>query len=292
MQWPSTENPSVRTHVAILEKMRLFGFALFLLVTMCSSLAVEETVNAVQVKCGKVKFKCAMTFTFENKCSQIATVVPRCTPKNKKCTKGVSFVTKSGCTVSGTFKSTGKKQTFTQIKVSPPPLEETVDVGQVQCGKVIYQQCEMEVTYKEDCSKVSKVVPNCSPKKSKCMKGVSISFATEKGCTVNGMYKNTGKKQTMSKLAISTTTQAPTTVRPTTVPACSGGPVEWSDWGEWSTCNSSSPHIRLRNCMNSPTFSACQGEPIETAPCTQEPIHNTTGSGELSTRVSQPNMFF
>ena len=60
--------------------------------------------------------------------------------------------------VSGTFKSTGKKQTFTQITVSSPALEETIDVGQVQCGKVTYQQCEMEVTYKEDCSKVLKVV--------------------------------------------------------------------------------------------------------------------------------------
>ena len=46
--------------------MRLLGFIpLLLLVTTCSSLAVEETVNAVQFKCGKVKFKCAMTFSFE-----------------------------------------------------------------------------------------------------------------------------------------------------------------------------------------------------------------------------------
>ena len=117
--------------------MRLLGLALLLLVTPSPILAVEETVKDVQVKCGKVKFKCAMTFSFENSCSEIAKVVPRCTPKNKKCTKGVSFVTKSGCTVSGTFKSTGKKQTFIEIKISLPPLEETVDVGQVQCGKVI-----------------------------------------------------------------------------------------------------------------------------------------------------------
>ena len=177
--------------------------------------------------------------------------------------------------MSGTFKSTRKKQTFTKIKVSPPPLEETIEIGQVQCRKVTYQQCKMKVTYKDDCISASKVVPNCSPKKSKCMKGVSISFATEKGCTVTGIYKNTGKKQTMSKLAISTT-----------VPSCSGGPVEWSDWGEWSTCNASSPHTRLRHCMNSPTFSACHGEPIETAPCTQEPIQNTTGSGGSFTCIS------
>ena len=175
----------------------------------------------------------AMTFSFEASAARSQMLLPKCcTPKNKNCTIGVSFVTKSGCTVSGTFKSTGKKQTFTEIKVSPPLLEETVDVGQVQCGKVTYQQCKMKVTYMDDCSKVSKVVPNCSPKKSKCAKGVLIPFDTEKGCTVKGMYKNNGKKQTMSKLAISTTTLAPTAVTQTTVPSCSGGPVEWSDWGE------------------------------------------------------------
>ena len=263
--------------------MRLLGFAL-LLVTMCSSLAVEETVNAVQFKCGKVKFKCAMTFTFENKCGEIATIVPRCTPKNKKCTKGVSFVTKSGCTVSGTFKSTGKKQTFTKIKVSPPPLEETIEIGQVQCGKVTYQQCKMKVTYEEDCSKVSKVVPNCSPRRSKCVKGVFVSIHTEKGCTVKGMYKNNGKKQTMSKLAISTTTSAPTTISPTTITPTTipGGLAEWSDWGDWIESDPASCScgigfkFRVRNCF-APSPDACDGDQTQTVPCTaSESINQQT----------------
>ena len=210
-----------------------------------------------------------MTFAFESKCSEIAKVVPRCTPKNKKCTKGVqvSFATKSGCAVSGTFKSNGKKQSFTQINIAPPSVEETVDIGQVQCEKVTYQQCKMKVTYKDDCSKVSKIVPNCTPKKSKCTKGVSITFATQKGCTVTGMYKNTGRKQSISKLAISTTITTTTTT--TTTPGVSGT-IGWSDWGEWSACNSTSPcamTIRLRHCMNSPTSSACDGDPIESASC-------------------------
>ena len=198
-----------------LRKMRLLGFAPLLLVTTCSTLAVEETVKVGQVKCGKVKFKCDLTVSFASNCSEVTKVVPSCTPKNKKCTKGVPvlFATKSGCAVSGTFKSNGKKQSFTQINIAPPSVEETVDIDQVQCGKVTYQQCKMVVAYKDDCSKVSKIVPNCTPKKSKCTKGVSITFATQKGCTVTGMYKNTGRKQSMSKLAISTTT-SPTTPPP------------------------------------------------------------------------------
>ena len=261
--------------------MRLLGFALLLLVTT-SSLAVEETVKAVQAKCGKDKFKCVMSFSYENDCSEITEVVPRCTPKNKKCTKGdsISFATKSGCTVSGTFKSTGKKQTFTQVNVSPPPLEETVNVSQqVQCGKVTYQQCKMKVTYEEDCSSVSKVVPNCSPKKSKCLKGAPISFDTEKGCTVKGMYKNTGKKQLMSKLTISTTTSAPTTIAPTTIP---GGLAEWSDWGDWIESDPASCScgigfkFRVRNCF-APSPDACDGDQTQTVPCTaSESINQQT----------------
>lgn len=79
---------------------------------------------------------------------------------------------------------------------------ETVNVGQVKCGKVKYQ-CKMVVAHKEDCTIVSKVTPKCSPKKSKCTKGVLVSITTASGCTVTGKYKNTGKKQIMSQLTIS-----------------------------------------------------------------------------------------
>ena len=256
--------------------MILFNVVLLFL-AITSSLAEEETINVGPVvKCGRVKFKCAMTASFKDDCSEVTEVVPRCTPKNKKCTKGVSvsFATKSGCTVSGTFKSTGRKQTFTQINISPPPLEEIVNVGEVKCGKVTYQQCKMKVTYKDDCNSVSKVVPNCTPKKSKCTKGVSISFHTQQGCTVIGMYKNTGRKQSMSKLAIGTSTS-------TTVPVGSGEAAGWTDWGEWSACNTTSPFAmtgRYRHCMNSPTASACDGDPFEMALCKSP---NTTTSGAL-----------
>merc|ERR1712172_450256 len=60
----------------------------------------------------------------------------------------------------------------------------------------------MTVTHMDDCSMVSKVTPSCSPKKSKCTKGVNVSIETANGCTVTGKYKNTGKKQSMSGLAI------------------------------------------------------------------------------------------
>merc|ERR1712037_515266 len=95
---------------------------------------------------------------------------------------------------------------------------------QVKCGKVKYQ-CKMTVTYMDDCSTVSKVAPSCTPKKSKCTKGVSVSIETANGCTVTGKYKNTGKKQSMSGLGIDgfvtaapTTTAIPTTVGPTAAP--------------------------------------------------------------------------
>merc|ERR1711936_1447589 len=87
--------------------------------------------------------------------------------------------------------------TTTTTPAPPAIIAETVNIGQVKCGKVKYQ-CKMTVTYMDDCSMVSKVTPNCSPKKSKCTKGVAVSIETANGCTVTGKYKNTGKKQSMS----------------------------------------------------------------------------------------------
>merc|ERR1711942_134648 len=80
--------------------------------------------------------------------------------------------------------------TTTTTTPAPPALfTETVNIGQVKCGKVKYQ-CNMEVTYMDDCSSVSSVKPSCTPKKSKCTKGVSVSIDTTNGCTVTGQYKN------------------------------------------------------------------------------------------------------
>ena len=201
--------------------MRLCSLALLLLVTT-SSLALEETVKLDKVKCGKATFQCIMRVSFKSDCSAVTRVVPSCAPKKSKCTKGVpvSFVTKSECRVTGTFKSNGKKQSVSGIDItttttttsptttppSSPLLRETADIGQIKCKKVTFQQCKMEVTYTKDCSSVSKVVPQCTPKRSKCIKGVSVSFETQNGCTVKGMFKSIGTKQSMSKLAISTTT--------------------------------------------------------------------------------------
>ena len=268
--------------------MKLLSFTLLLLVTTFSQ-AVEETVNVGHVKCGKVNFRCSMKVTFGSDCSTVSRVVPRCTPKKSKCTKGVpvTIVTKRGCKVSGIFKSNGRKQSVTEILILPsteappsttpttsPYLVETVNHGQVKCKKMTYQECKMTVTYIENCSRISKVVPNCTPKKTKCTKGVSVSFDTQKGCTVTGMYKNNGKKQTMSKLTIEEA--IPTSTTPT--PGCSEGVVRWSGWKDWSECNSTSPFamkFRLRHCMNSPTASACEGHPIEIASCTPESQNNT-----------------
>jgi len=100
-------------------------------------------------------------------------------------------VTRSGWSVSWS----ARKQGDTVI-------QETVNVGQVICGKVRYQ-CQMRVAYENNCTIVSKVTPRCAPTKSKCTKGVLVSFTTASGCTVTGKYKNTGKRQTMSQLTIS-----------------------------------------------------------------------------------------
>merc|ERR1711931_597526 len=49
--------------------------------------------------------------------------------------------------------------TTTTTTPAPPALfTETVNIGQVKCGKVKYQ-CNMEVTYMDDCSSVSSVQP-------------------------------------------------------------------------------------------------------------------------------------
>ena len=280
--------------------MWLRSFILLLLATTTSCAVIEKPEVNVQVKCGKVNFQCTMYITFEIGCGSVSKVVPKCFPKKSKCTKGVplSFDTNWGCRITGTFKSNGKKQFVSNVHIQPstctnspkalsrssPDLEETVVLGQVKCRKATYEECKVTLTYKENCSKVSKVVPNCSPRRSKCVKGVFVSIHTEKGCTVKGMYKNNGKKQTMSKLAISTTTSAPTTISPTTIAPTTipGGPAEWSDWGDWIESDPASCScgigfkFRVRNCF-APSPDACDGDQTETEPCTaSESINQQT----------------
>merc|ERR1711962_9758 len=107
--------------------------------------------------------------------------------------------------------------TTTTTTPAPPALvTEQFDIGQVKCGKVKYQ-CKMTATFMDDCSSVTKVVPSCSPKKSKCIKGVNVNFDASNGCSISGKYKNTGKKQSFSGLSIDGfVTAAPTTIPPTT----------------------------------------------------------------------------
>ena len=183
------------------------------------------------------------------------------------------------------------------VTTSSLAVEDTVNIGQVRCGKVKLR-CTMKVSFKCDCSEVIKVTPKCN-KKAKCQK-VPVSFVTENGCTVTGKFKASGKKYSMSNLGIkppvttpitttttttTTTTQSTTTTLETT-PTTTAEPV-WTLWGEWSTCNSSSSQtmmFRHRHCINAPTAAACEGEPFETAPCTEEPpsqpaCQNSTTSG-------------
>ena len=97
-------------------------------------------------------------------------------------------------------------------------IEETVNVGRVKCGKVNFQ-CSMKITFKSDCSKVSRVLPRCRPKIDKCSKGTQVSFFTRNGCLVTGKYKTKGKRQHFSKprirAPVTPTTETTATVEKT-----------------------------------------------------------------------------
>ena len=73
---------AIQDNFVILKKMRLPKLALLLLVTT-SSLAVEETVNYGQVRCGKVKLRCTMKVSFKCDCSEVIKVTPKCTGSKK-----------------------------------------------------------------------------------------------------------------------------------------------------------------------------------------------------------------
>jgi len=196
-------------------------FAL-LLMAASTHATVKETVNIGKVECGKVQYQCEMVVTYKADCSEVSKVTPKCRPKKSKC-KGVSvsMVTENGCTVTGKYKNTGKRQSVSRLAIDgfgettpettttatattmplAMPLHETVNIGKVKCGKVKYQ-CTMLVTYMDDCSTVNlKVKPKCSPKKSKCKKGgVYVAIVTANGCIVTGKYMNNGKRQSMGEL--------------------------------------------------------------------------------------------
>ena len=265
--------PGCLNQVHSSKRMRLCSLVLLLLVTT-SSLAVEdvETVNIGKVRCGKATFQCTMRVSYVSDCSNVKKVVPKCTPK-KSCTKGVkvSFVTKRGCTVTGTYKSKGSKQSVSGININssgggptsppnPPPssslLQETVTLGQFKCGKETYQQCQIAVEYKDDCSSVSKAAPNCTPKKSKCKKGVSVSFDTQKGCTVTGIYKNTGKKQSMSNLVIKPVPPPPTSTNECGLPSPSNSSL-LDLYNHVMTFNESIVHLVCCKLDRTPVIATC-----------------------------------
>ena len=279
--------------------MRLLCLTLLFVASACQT--VEETVKVGQVKCGRVNFRCNMKVTYKSDCSRVVKVVPTCTPKKAKCTGGVpiSIDTANGCTVTGIYKSGGnKKQSVTKISISQsggsattttttapfsPVLKDTVNIRNLKCGLVTYKQCKITISYVEDCTRVVRIMPACTPKKSKCTKGTSVSFYTPNGCIVTGQYKNTGKKQSMSQISISSAVAFPAT-------SPGSSEVAWSDWEDWSECNSSSSNtmkFRLRHCMNSPTSAACEGDAIETAPCPSESLNQTQCQSTTNATVTE-----
>merc|ERR1712168_1792176 len=145
----------------------------------CSCASDCTSGDSVTRDCPEPAYSCAPGFT--QVCPLDAGACPAC--MSPKCPGG------------------GAPPTTTTTPAPPALFTETVNIGQVKCEKVKYQ-CNMEVTYMDDCSSVSSVTPSCTPKKSKCTKGVSVSIDTTNGCTVTGKYKNTGKKQSMSNLNI------------------------------------------------------------------------------------------
>ena len=53
-----------------------------------------------------------------------------------------------------------------------------------------------------------------------------------------------------------------------------GAAVTWAEWGEWSECEPTwfnGKKFRFRNCNNAPSADACDGDPNETAPCSESP---------------------
>ena len=142
-------------------------------------------------------------------------------------------------------------------------VEDTVRVNKVKCGKSNLK-CTIRVSFKFDCTKVIKVSPKCTGQKKARCKKVPLSFITENGCKVTGELNGNVKKATMSNLEI----QAPA--------------AKWSDWREWSECDPSAScgkgmKFRHRNC-NAPTADACDGDPVETAPCSSTMASCPSGS--------------
>jgi len=80
------------------------------------------------IKCGKTTHKCTFTANIEEDCSAINSVKISCTPKKTKCTKAsATFAAgdRDRCLISGTYKNTGKKQTFTGMSIAVNPAYTT-----------------------------------------------------------------------------------------------------------------------------------------------------------------------
>jgi len=76
------------------------------------------------IKCGKTTHKCTFTADIEEDCSAINSVKISCSPKKTKCSKAsATFAAgeRDRCLISGTYKNTGKKQSFTGMSIVVNP---------------------------------------------------------------------------------------------------------------------------------------------------------------------------
>merc|ERR1711990_538375 len=206
----TTRWPAMRGH-----SMALTGLSVALL------LAALTTVHSQDMMSGTMQCQCECA----SDCTSGDSVICDCPEPAFACAPGFTQVCPldaGACPAGMSPKCPGgwappTTTTTTTTTPAPPALvTEQFDIGQVKCGKVKYQ-CKMTATFMDDCSSVTKVVPSCSPKKSKCTKGVNVNFDASNGCSISGKYKNTGKKQSFSGLSIDGfVTAAPTTIPPTT----------------------------------------------------------------------------
>merc|ERR1711892_1320875 len=76
------------------------------------------------VKCGKTKFKCTFKVDIAEDCSAVTKVTPSCSPKKTKCSKATTTFAagdRDRCLISGTYKNTGKKQSFSGLSIAVTP---------------------------------------------------------------------------------------------------------------------------------------------------------------------------
>lgn len=137
-----------------------------------------------------------------------------CQQTNEKCPPGMVALCPQ--------KPTTTTPTTTTTTTPSPPKSisgEKVSNQKVSCGSTTFK-CSFTANYVDNCSKVTKVTPSCTPKKKLCKRGGKISYSTKKGkCKVTGTLTISKKyKQSVSKKGISgpPATKPPTTTTTTT----------------------------------------------------------------------------